>query len=45
MEEVLVARTLKGFSTVQELSNSLRATAETQQLLASKVCLNPSPVT
>lgn len=37
MEEVLVARTLMGLSAIKELSDSLRATAETQRALADKV--------
>lgn len=37
MEEVLVGRTLMGLSAVKELSDSLRATVETQRALADKV--------
>ncbi|XP_070772081.1 kinesin-like protein KIF11 [Enoplosus armatus] len=37
MEEVLVARTLMGLSAVKELSDTLRATVETQRALADKV--------
>ncbi|TMS04412.1 Kinesin-like protein KIF11 [Larimichthys crocea] len=37
MEEVLLGRTLMGLSAVKELSDSLRATVETQRALADKV--------
>lgn len=37
MEEVLVVRTLMGLSAVKELSDTLRATVETQRVLADKV--------
>ncbi|KAK2824688.1 hypothetical protein Q5P01_021863 [Channa striata] len=37
MEEVLVARTLMGVSAVKELSETLRASVETQRALAHKV--------
>lgn len=37
MEEVLVEGTFKGLSAIQELSNSLTATTQTQRVLAQKV--------
>ncbi|CAJ1066898.1 kinesin-like protein KIF11 isoform X1 [Xyrichtys novacula] len=37
MEEVLVVRTLMGLSAIKELSDTLRATVETQRALADKV--------
>lgn len=45
MEQVLVEGTLMGLSAIQELSNSLRATAQTQRVLAHKVGPNPCTVT
>lgn len=45
MEEVLVEGTLMGLSAIQDLSASLRATAQTQRLLAQKVGPNLCPVT
>lgn len=44
MEEVLVDRTLMGLSAVKDLSDSLRATAETQRALADKVGPHRLPV-
>lgn len=37
MEEVLVGQTLVGLSAIGELSDSLRASVETQRALADKV--------
>lgn len=37
MEEVLAEGTLKGLSSLQELNNSLTASAQTQRLLAHNV--------
>lgn len=45
MEQVLVEGTLMGLSAIQELSNSLRATTQTQRVLAHKVGPNLCPVT
>lgn len=45
MEEVLVKGTLMGLSAIQDLSTSLRATAQTQRVLAQKVGQNLRPVT
>lgn len=45
MEEVLVEGTLMGLSAIQDLSTSLRATAQTQRVLAQKVGPNLCPVT
>lgn len=44
MEEVLVEGTFKGLSAIQELSNSLTATAQTQRVLAQKVSPRPRPL-
>lgn len=45
MDQVLVEGTLMGLSAIQELSNSLRATIQTQRVLAHKVGPNLCSIT